>query len=60
MNRIQLTAKSKEIWLKYRSGGVPDQDERKVMLDAYWENVLPRDPDYSVVQWVEDGFPMLP
>ena len=51
---------ARRLWQKYRSGGRPNQEERDFLRDAYWSGLLPKDPDYSVAQWVEDGFPQLP
>lgn len=57
MERSQLVQQSKIIWARCRGGDSPTQTERDVLLEAYWASVLPEDPDYSVYQWVEDGFP---
>jgi hypothetical protein len=49
---------ARRLWQKYRNGGGrPDQEERDFLREAYWDGILPRDPDYNVSQWVEDGFP---
>lgn len=58
--RQQLREKAKEIWRRYRSGGSPSEAEKSTMRSAYYDSLLPKDPDYSVGQWVEDGFPELP
>jgi len=54
-----LRNKAAEIWGKYRNGGRPSEDEQKILIDAYWEGCLPKDPHYSVAQWIEDRFPSL-
>ena len=54
-----LRTKAHKLWMKYRRGGRPTQPERDVLTAAYHESVLPRDEDYNVSQWVEDGFPSL-
>ncbi len=60
MTYNELIAEARRLWRKYRNGGRPTSDERDTLLEAYYASVLPRDPDYSVYQWVEDGFPELP
>lgn len=48
-----------KIWRKYKprldvgESPFPSKEERRILLDAYWANQLPRDPDYSVFEWVE-------
>lgn len=54
-----LNAKALRIWTKCKRGGRATASERGAMLLAYWNNVLPRDANYSVSQWVEDGCPAI-
>lgn len=59
MTRQELITKARDLWRRYRNGGRPTEAERGILLQAYYDNALPKDPDYSVYQWVEDGFPSL-
>lgn len=59
-NKQALALQARDLWRKYRNGGRPSESERSTLRDAYWSGCLPKDPDYSVAQWVEDGFPQLP
>lgn len=50
-----LKNKATAIWKKYRgTSGRPTKAEYAVLSEAYWANLLPKDSDYSVSQWVED------
>lgn len=56
--RQLLREKAIFVWSRCRGGAcVPTDEDRRVLTAAYWEGVLPQDPDYCVAQWVEDGFP---
>lgn len=57
--KATLAAKALRIWRKVRAGARLTTAERGAMKLAYWEGMLPRDGDYSVAQWVEDGCPAL-
>ena len=58
MDRLELKDKALKVWRRYRGRDArPTQLERDLLLQAYYTGALPRDPDYSVSQWVEDGFP---
>jgi hypothetical protein len=57
--QFSLRNEAKRIWDKAKKGGSPTKDERNTMINAYWDCVLPSDPDYSAAQWVEDKFPTL-
>lgn len=60
MTREELRARAREVWLDYREDNIYPTDRGKSILrNAYYESVLPRDPDFSVAQWVEDCFPDL-
>lgn len=59
MNQSELKNKAQMIWNHYRLGGRPAEFERSLLIRAYWENLLPKDNDYNVSQWVEDDFPEL-
>ena len=55
MTRDQLIKKARKVWLKYRgTGRRPTGKEQSILSLAYWSRALPKDPDYSVAQWVED------
>lgn len=59
-NETMLRLQARQLWLRYRSStSRPNEDERKILINAYWASLLPDDPDYSVPQWVEDGFPVM-
>ena len=60
MTNQDLRARAHDVWRRYRCGGRPNAEERAVLVSAYWASCLPKDPDYSVAQWVEDNFPSLP
>jgi hypothetical protein len=55
--REKLASASSRIWSRYRSGKKLKPADRQIMREAYYVNVLPQDRDFSVTQWVEDGFP---
>lgn len=55
-----LAIRAVVLWRRFRTGGRPNEQERSVLREAYWASCLPKDPDYNVYQWVEDGFPELP
>lgn len=58
MNLPDVRKKASEIWKSSRRGRKPlTQDEKETLRDAYWCSALPRDPDYDLGQWVEDGMP---
>ena len=60
MTREELVKRAREIWQRARWSTIPlNNDERAIMLDAYWSSVLPSDPDFNLGQWVEDGFPVI-
>ena len=42
-------------WLKAKRGFELSREEKDACIDAYYSNELPKDKDYSVAQWVEDG-----
>lgn len=54
----ELALNALNVWRRYRgTDRHPTQADMDVLRSAYWEGCLPKDPDYSVAQWVEDGFP---
>lgn len=57
--RIKLAKEVEDIWLNAtRRGRVrPTTKQRDLLTEAYHSNVLPKDKDYSLHQWVEDNFP---
>lgn len=58
MSNEEFRIAAYEIWRHLRGTDMhPTEAEKKVLLAAYWESCLPKDPDYSLEQWVEDGFP---
>lgn len=58
MNRVELKDKALKVWRRHRARNTSvTQSERDIMVQAYWDNALPRDPEYNVSQWVEDGCP---
>lgn len=58
MSNLELAEKARVIWRRHRNADSrPSNDERDVLLKAYYASVLPRDPDFNVYQWVEDGYP---
>lgn len=60
MDKVALKSRALQVWRRHRGRDTsPTQDERDVLVQAYYAGVLPRDPDFSVSQWVEDGCPPL-
>ena len=58
MTNEELRAAALEIWHRIKRGNTRlEKHEESVMNQAYYAGVLPKDPDYSVAQWVEDGMP---
>ncbi len=55
--KIVTKASANEAWHRSRIRGFATVQDREILTLAYWESALPDDPDYSVAQWVEDGFP---
>lgn len=59
MSLEKLKERAKVIWYKTDRGHTKlTREERATMLEAYWAGALPKDPDYDVGQWVEDGCPV--
>jgi hypothetical protein len=59
LTTAQTREKAKEAWARakrHRQSRLGEED-RHVLTMAYWQGCLPKDDDYSVAQWVEDGFP---
>lgn len=52
----RLRREARRVWLKYRNRleCAPTRRESATLINAYYAGVLPRDPDYSPHQWVED------
>ncbi len=59
MDKQELSRESFILWRQYRNGGQPNEAERALLREAYAAGALPKDADYNVYQWVEDGFPPL-
>lgn len=52
----KVKQEANHIWSEFKRKGIPlNQDQKRLMLQAYWESLTPKDSDYSVDQWVEDG-----
>lgn len=53
-----LALRALETWRRYRGTDKhPTQEDMDTLRNAYWAGCLPKDPDYCVAQWVEDGCP---
>lgn len=59
LEKIELGRKATAIWAQYRRGHDLTDEDMSVLRQAYYMSVLPRDPDFSVYEWVERGFPQI-
>lgn len=55
--KLSPRERSLRIFQRCRQGRRPTKPERRLLIDLYWSGQLPRDTNYSLYQWVEDGFP---
>ena len=46
---------ARKAWLKAKSGESLSDEEKNACFIAYTFSELPKDDEYSVAQWVEDG-----
>lgn len=59
LERLALKQKAQTIWSSYRRNRCLTQADKDTLRAAYYDGVLPKDPDYSVAEWVEKAFPKI-
>lgn len=52
-----LSLKAKAIWAAAKRGDEISNEDVDTMKLAYHANVLPKDPEYNVYEWVEEDCP---